>query len=324
MTLENYSFRTIGLFVLPALVALVAVAGLIAWKQELFASRTPIFVFTDSALGVTKGIPVKVFGLTVGSVADIAIVPAGPGVKGQVRIRLDIASEHLQHIARNSTARLMREAIVGQSLIEILPGEPPGRPVARNEVIQFERGKTLGELSEELNRSLSPVLGELKDAIHEMRRPDGRFVKSAERIGLLLEELPHSNRKLQSVLGAAERTLGRVDTTVEHADEALSTISGKAEAALDTMGGVAAQFATAMPTILHNVDRAAAAMAHTAQGAARITDDASKRVPLLLDGSESVIRDASGVVSGARNAWPLRHWVTPGSVTTLSIDSDPR
>src|SRR5882672_7913900 len=167
--------RSLAAFVLPALVGLVVVGAVISWKQELFVTRTPIYIFTDSALGITKGIPVKVFGLTVGSVDEIEIVPGTPGSKGQVRIRLNIGSEYLQHITKDSRAKLMREGVVGQALIEILPGDLNVRPVARNEVITFERGKTLGELSEELNRALSPVLAQVKEAIGDMQNPQGRL-----------------------------------------------------------------------------------------------------------------------------------------------------
>ena len=123
--------RGLAAFVMPALIGLVVVGAVISWKQELFVTRTPIFIFTGSALGITKGIPVKVFGLTVGTVDEIEIVPGTPGSKGQVRVRLNIASEYLQHITKDSRAKLMREGVVGQALIEILPGDQSVRPVAR-------------------------------------------------------------------------------------------------------------------------------------------------------------------------------------------------
>ena len=47
--------RSIAAFLAPALVGLVVVGAVISWKQELFVTRTPIYIFTDSALGITKG-----------------------------------------------------------------------------------------------------------------------------------------------------------------------------------------------------------------------------------------------------------------------------
>jgi len=302
--------RSLAAFVLPALIGLVVVGAVISWKQELFVTRTPIYIFTDSALGITKGIPVKVFGLTVGTVDDIEIVPGTPGSKGQVRIRLNIGSEYLQHITKDSRAKLMREGVVGQALIEILPGDLNVRPVARNEVIAFERGKTLGELSEELNRALSPVLAQVKEAIGDMQNPQGRLQRSVDRVTTLLDELPDSNRKLASVLVTAERTMARADSVLLNADRAVAGIALKADNTLGNLDRIVADVSTAAPAILKNLDTAA-------QGLAR----ASNQVPLLIDGGNTLVRDANQAISGAKGAWPLRNWVEAPATTTLGIDS---
>ena len=308
------SLRSLVAFVAPALIGLIVVGAVIAWKQELFVTRTPIYIFTDSALGITKGIPVKVFGLTVGSVDDIEIVPGTPGSKGQVRVRLSIGSEHLQHISKDSRAKLMREGVVGQALIEIVPGDQNVRPVGRNEVIAFERGKTLGELSEELNRALAPVLSQVKEAIGDMQNPQGRLQKSIDRVTTLLDELPDSNRKLASVLVTAEKTLARADAVLTTTEKAVAGIALKADSTLGGVDRIVADVAQAAPGILRNLDTAA-------QGLARISDDASRRVPLLLDGGNTLVRDANQAVSGAKGAWPLRNWVEPPASSTLGIDS---
>jgi len=246
----------------------------------------------------------------VGSVDDIEIVPGTPGSKGQVRIRLNIASEYLQHITKDSRAKLMREGVVGQALIEILPGDQSVRPVARNEVITFERGKTLGELSEELNRALSPVLAQVKEAIGDMQNPQGRLQKSVDRVTTLLDELPESNRRLASVLVTAERTLARADAALANADKAVAGIALKADGTLGNLDRIVADVSAAAPSILRNLDTAA-------QGLAR----ASSQMPLLIDGGNTLVRDANQAVSGAKGAWPLRNWVEPPATTTLGIDS---
>ena len=315
------SLKSVAAFVLPALAGLVVIGAVIAWKQELFATRTPIFIFTDSALGITKGIPVKVFGLTIGSVDDIEIVAGTPGNKGQVKVRLNIGSEHLQHVTKDSRAKLMREGVVGQSLIEIVPGDQNARPVGRNEVIAFERGKTLGELSEELNRALSPVLAQVKQAIGDMQNPEGRLQKTVDRVTTLLNELPDTNRKLASVLVTAERTLARADGVLVNADKAVTGIALKAESTLGGLDRIVADVSATAPSILKNLDTAAQGLARTADSASRLTDDASKRVPLLIEGGNTLMRDAGQVMTGAKAAWPVRNWVEPAAVNTLGIDS---
>jgi hypothetical protein len=82
------------------------------------------------------------------------------------------------------------------------------------------------------------------------------------------------------------------------------------------------EVASTAPSILRNVDAAAQAIARTAESAQRVTDDTAKRVPVMLDGSNNLIRDANQVVTGAKGAWPLRDMITPPALTTLGIDSN--
>jgi len=250
-------------FVLPAIIGVVLVAAVVAWKQELFISRTPIYAFADSAAGITKGMPVKVFGLTVGSVTDIEIVPGVPGAHSRVRVKFDISSEFLQHVTRDSKARLQRESVVGQGLIEIVPGNPQSRPVARNEVIAFERGKSLGELSEELNKALAPVLTQVKEAIADVRNPDGEVQKSVKQVNTLLQELPETNRKLQKLM--------------ENADTAVVRAGTKAEGAMAEVEKTAGAISSSAPAILQKLESAADSAARTSEAARRLTEESSKR-----------------------------------------------
>ncbi|HYD57232.1 MAG TPA: MlaD family protein [Burkholderiales bacterium] len=309
------------LFALPALIGVLLVATVIAWKQELFASRTPIYAFSDSALGMTRGMPVKVFGITVGSVSGVEIVPGAPGARGRVRVRMDINSEFLQHITRDSRARLMRETLVGQSVIEIVPGALQSRPVARNEVIAFERGKTLGELSEELNKALEPVLAQVKDAMADLRNPDGQVHKSMQQVSVLLQELPETNRRLQSVMDGATRTLGKAEHLLGTADRAMAGTAARAESALGEIEKTAGTVGAAAPGILLKIDAAAESLARTSDSARRLTEDAARRMPPLLDDGASVVRNVGEVVEGARGAWPLRNFVEQPGVKTLPIDT---
>ena len=315
------SLRGVLAFMLPALIGVIAVAAVISWKQELFVGRTPIFVFTDSALGMTKGMPVKVFGLTVGSVGDLEIVPGAPGSGSRVRVRFDINSEYLQHIHRDSRARLMRETLVGQSLVEIVPGAGQSRPVARNEVIAFERGKSLGELSEELNKSLAPVLVQVREAIAEARNPEGPLQKSVAQVNALVQELPETNRKLQSLIGTAERAVGTVERAVGSTDQAVQRAAAKAEGAMAQIERSAGAISGATPGLLLKIDQAVDSVARTSEAARRMAEDSSRRLPLLIDDGTNLVRDANDVMTGAKQSWPLRMLLPQPGVKTLPIDT---
>lgn len=60
---------------LVVLLCLVVAGATLAWNEDVFASRPSIYLVTDSALRISKDVAMKVFGLTVGSVEDIEVLP---------------------------------------------------------------------------------------------------------------------------------------------------------------------------------------------------------------------------------------------------------
>jgi len=301
-------------FALPALIGILMVAAVIAWKQELFVSRTPIYVFTENALGITSGMPVKVFGITVGAVSDVTIVPGSGGTRGRVRVELEVKSEQLQHIAKDAHARLLRESLVGQSVIEILPGSGQARPIARNEVLVFERSKSVGEIAEELNHMLAPTLAQVKEFVGEIKSQGGEAQKTLVQVTTLLQELPESNRQLRKTLSSAERAF-------DHVDSALGDITQKAGGTLDNMQRTAAAVEAAAPGVLKKIESAAESAAQTADSVRRLSEGAAARVPLLLDSGAGIVRDVDDIVGGAKRSWPLRNLVSPPAEVMLQLDS---
>ena len=54
-----------------------------------------------------------------------------------------------------------------------------------------------------------------------------------------------------------------------------------------------------------------------------MTDDTAKRVPVMLDGGNTLIRDANQVMTGAKGSWPLNaHGRAAVGAHTLGIDSN--
>ncbi len=309
------------MFTLPALVLVAIVTVTIVWKQELIVSRTPIYVFTENALGVARGMPVKVFGITVGAVTDIIIIPGSGGAKGRVRVELEVKSEHLQHIPRDSRARLLRESVVGQSIIEILPGEGQERPIARNEVLAFERSKSVGEIAEELNHMIAPAVLQVKEFVETMKMQGGEAQKSLQHAATLLEELPESNRQLRKTLVAAEKVLVHVDGALgEVATKAGSTLDSVQRTA-DSVQRTAAGVETAMPSVLGKIEKAADSAAQTAVSVKALADGAATRIPVLLDSGSMVVRDVDEIVEGAKRSWPVRNFISGPADLRLPLDS---
>src|SRR2546428_9573299 len=113
----------VNAFLLIALLLVAGFMGLVAYKQGWFVHQSPIHFVTPNALGLNKGMPVKLHGFTVGSVSDLQLAPGG------VDVRLLIGSEPLAPIPQDSHAKHAREAgVIGAPVIATLPATAPPPP----------------------------------------------------------------------------------------------------------------------------------------------------------------------------------------------------
>src|SRR5260370_39130357 len=89
----------VNAFLLIALLMVAAFMGLVAYKQGWFVRQTMIHFVTPNALGINKGMPVKLHGFTVGSVSEMQLASGG------VDVRLSRAAENPARIPRDPPAR---------------------------------------------------------------------------------------------------------------------------------------------------------------------------------------------------------------------------
>src|SRR5918912_3122468 len=82
----------VNVFLLVALVMVGAFMGLVAYKQGWFVHQSPLHFVTPNALGINKGMPVKLHGFTIGQVSDLRLADGG------VDVHLLIVSEYLARI----------------------------------------------------------------------------------------------------------------------------------------------------------------------------------------------------------------------------------
>ena len=116
----------VNAFLLIALLLVATFVGIVAHKQGWFVQQTMIRIITPDALGISNGMPVKLFGFTVGSVREMHLVPGG------VDVQLTIMSQHMPRIPKGSRARFARESgVIGASVIEISVAPRIEREVTR-------------------------------------------------------------------------------------------------------------------------------------------------------------------------------------------------
>ena len=294
----------VNLFLFVALLLVGAFVGLVAYKQGWFVKQTTIHFVTMDALGISKGMPVKLFGLTVGAVRDLAIGDEG------VEVQLEINSEHMPRILTGSRARFSREAgVVGASVIEIIPvrGSRAGLvPLAEGSRIEFERSRGITEIVEEFRRQAAPALAEMRQTFSRVNRSSEDAEATISALRREAERLPETHNALRGMIGDAGRAAVQASATLESARRAAESLERETPV-----------IAGKLSTTLESINAAAAQVRETA----RQGEQAVRQAGPLVSEAEAVVREGREVVDAAKRTWPLSGAFKEARDPTLPVDS---
>jgi ABC-type transporter Mla subunit MlaD len=264
-----------------------------------------IRVITPDALGISTGMPVKLFGFTIGSVKEMHLVSGG------VDVQLAIMSQHMPRIPKGSRARFARESgVIGASVIEIIPGKPINGELTEGEQIDFDRSRGISEIVEEFRRQAAPAFAELKQALSSVNAAGEDVTVILRALRVEAEQLPATHKAMRKL--------------IENADRATADISRQAGAALQSAQRASESIERSAPvlagklaTTLESIDGAVGQLRQTAAEA----QETLRGVRPVIDRSESAMRDASEVFSAAKRVWPLSDAFKDTPDATLPIDS---
>ncbi len=294
----------VNAFLLIAFLLVAAFLGLVAYKQGWFVHQSPVHFVTGNALGINKGMPVKLHGFTIGSVNDMELAQSG------VDVKLLIGSEYLRHIPEDSRAKSARESgLIGAAVIDIVPGKSE-RALGEGAQIAFEPARNINEIIDDFRRQAIPAFNEVKSAMTQVGR-------SGEDVTLILENL----RKEVEQLPATHRAIRKL---VEEAAQATSDISKQANATLQSVEKVSTTVDRTIPEVseklvhsIQSIDAAAVQLKKTGEEA-QFTLRAAR--PLVEHG-EVAAREAGDVLGAAKRVWPLSDSFKETSDGLLPIDS---
>lgn len=282
----------VNAFLLIALLLVGAFMGLVAYKQGWFVKQAAVNFVTRSSLGINKGMPVKLFGYTIGSVADMRLTQNG------VAVRLSIIAEHLERIPKGSRAKFSRESgVVGASVIEIIPGKP-GEALVEDEFIDFEPARGLSEIIDDFRRQAIPAFNEIKQVMSQFNRSGEEVTSAMIALRREVERIPETHRAVQKLLESATRATENVERITQEVDRVAPALVGKLSTTLDSLQGAAGSI----------------------QRTTKEAEDVMQRLKPALALGEAAARDASDIMAAARRSWPLREQFQQGDAL-LPIDS---
>ncbi|HSU78602.1 MAG TPA: MlaD family protein [Burkholderiales bacterium] len=294
----------VNVFLLIALVLAAAFMAMVAYKQGWFVRQSPLHFVTPNALGINKGMPVKLHGFTIGSVSTMELAPGG------VDVRLQIGSEYLARIPQDSRAKHARESgLVGASVIDILPGKAE-LALSEGAQITFEPARGINEIVDDFRRQAIPAFNEVKAAMSQVGHAGEDVTQILANLRREVEQLPATHRAIRKL--------------VEEAAVATTNVSKQAAATLNAVEKVSKTVDKTIPEVseklvnsLQLIDAAAVQAKNTGEEV-QLTLRAARP---LVEHSEVAAREAGDVLGAAKRVWPLSDSFKETSDGMLPIDS---
>lgn len=128
----------LGVFVLAGITIFIIAIYFIGNKQNMFGKTTPVSAIFNNVNGLQLGNNVRYAGINIGIVKNIEMI-------NDTMIKVDMAIETkiLPHIKKDAIAAISSDGLVGNMIINIIPGKGVAAPIQPNDVIQsFNKVRT--------------------------------------------------------------------------------------------------------------------------------------------------------------------------------------
>jgi phospholipid/cholesterol/gamma-HCH transport system substrate-binding protein len=290
--------RGIRRFLFVAVLATLALLAAIVVRQGLFRQTTSYSFVTDSAQDIAKGQAVRIAGFRVGAVADVSLKD-----DGQVVVTMEIDADHMRFVTYDARVELRKEGLVGSPTLEIVPGPDKTRLAASQARLAFSRAEGLGALANQVRDEFIPILKDIKLITGALADPQ--------------KGLPGTLAQVRASSQALNTLLASGNSQVHLIGGGATRVLGKAEEDLSQLGQTLAATNARLPGL---IDRTQQVLDHVE----KITAEAEISVPPALREGNAAASDVREIVSGARQAWPIRNFVNAPAPAKLKLDSDLR
>lgn len=289
--------KKVGVFIFIVIVMLTAIFFFMGKERGIFIKKYAIFFNVDSGSGFMEGMPVKLSGFKIGKIRSLSLTD-----EARVKINLEINKEYQKWIRKGSVARMLKEGVIGDTVIEITVGPSSGKVIAEGGELPFEK---VGGI-EELAKEIKPVLQEVKETISYINNPDGDIKKSIANIKKLTEGLLQTKRNLDEVLKEAKNTVQEATSAFGK----LGAVGDKAMPVIDKLNTVtedAQKASRKLPGVLDKVDK-------VMDDVKQFSDVLSKKsgnIKDMLENAEGTLNDTREIIKGAKDTWPINNMVPP-------------
>ncbi|HAD04130.1 MAG: hypothetical protein A2091_00315 [Desulfuromonadales bacterium GWD2_61_12] len=284
----------IGLFVALALFGCLAVVIYIGAAGDLFTPQYQLYFTVDKGTGFSKGMPIKLSGFRIGRISSIALNP-----EARVDIFIQIDKKYQSWIRDDSRAKLVKEGLVGDAVIEVTAGTPARPMLASGDTIIFEKTKSIEEQIDEISEKVKPVLLEITEIISYVNNPAGDIKKT-------LHNIEGLTRDLQGTRKRADRLLEQTTAQIESVGEGASGSIARLDNSLVKVDNIVSNVDRDLPLMLVKIDKTLQNLERISAELRNAAEKAGPQIPPLVERADGVIRETDSLVKSVADMWILR------------------
>lgn len=205
-----------GTLILAALGILAVAVARLGEATKLFTRRYELVTFLANANGLRQGGSVTVAGQLAGYVGRIELLPPGDTTR-HIKVVMRIDSRLREQIRGDSRARLRSLGLLGDKIIDIVPGTPRYAMLAPGDTLPSEAAIDYEQMLEQA----SAAVGDLVQLTRTLRTISDGMASGEGTMGQLLtnrslyDELTGSLARMNTLLGRIERSRGTFGRLME-------------------------------------------------------------------------------------------------------------
>ncbi len=204
---EHWSQLKVGILAFIAIAAAAAAVLMFARVGALHGETTRLYMVTDKAAGVLNGTEVRLAGQKVGLVRSVELRPPSSDTSERVSIAMDVLTQYLQYIRRNSDVQIRPGGrLIGSPVLYITMGTSGSPGLDADDTLrakaQAEARSGLSDASS-LGDSLTGIVGtvstiktEFDSTVHDVMGLGKLSRRQAEEVHVALDKF--SDRALAS------------------------------------------------------------------------------------------------------------------------------
>ena len=136
----------LAIFVILGFLLFITTVYFIGNKKDMFNKTIPISAIFNNINGLQTGNNVRFSGINVGTVKQIIILN-----DSVIRVDMAIEKEVISHIKKDALASIGSDGLVGNMIINIIPGKKSTEIVSAGDIILSENKTTTDEILKTIN-----------------------------------------------------------------------------------------------------------------------------------------------------------------------------